>query len=184
VGGEARLNVEELMSRDAAAIANAYGMRLRIFVSSKVSDLFVVDEILADTIVTAWQRQNELPNEPAALWVWLRETAHNHCRNHVRSKLRRQRLELRLIHETHHATSWDHESEHPGVDRLGAKEIWDQLSYEERWVLRLADRPHVEASAALGLAIGAFRMRLHRLRLRLDELMNAASDSEGPTGGG
>lgn len=165
---------DTLAARDLGAIERCYASRLRIVVAGKFSDSFVIEEIVADTIITAWRRLDELPEDPSALWAWLRETALNHCRNQVRTKVRRERLERRVIDHAELSSGNGPAVHHPGADRITAEEILQLLAPEDRKILAMADSgiSHDQAASKAGIGIGAFRMRLHRVRKRLGVLVD------------
>ena len=158
-----------------ATLVGTYEAKLRVLVASRISDPFAVDEIVSEVVVTAWRRLEELPDDPSARWAWLRNAALNHCRNFVRGKVRRERLERHLVHVASRQVGYhDPAAVQPNAERLAAQAILRQLSDKDMSILLLVDTgiPHDRAAAQLGVGVGAFRMRLHRTRQRLESLLH------------
>lgn len=148
--------------------------RVRSFVRSLIRDEHAADEIMAEVNVVAWRRLPDIPNDEARAMGWLRATARNVVRAHLRARTRRHRLQERVAFQLIGLES----SEPPGdPERLIAEELWTALGADDRELLTWMweDRPQQDMATALGISIGALRMRLLRLRRRLADELDLAS---------
>jgi len=122
------------------------------------------DDIVAEVFLTAWRRLEELPGEPRG---WLLGVARRVASNTRRGDDRRAALRERLV------------AERPACDQLAAPS--SQLA-EALLSLGAADREALtliawdgltqrEAAQVMGIREGAFGVRLHRARKRLQRAM-------------
>lgn len=138
--------------------------------------LGVVDDITGETFLVAWRRLDDVPAEELP---WLLAVAANVLATERRGSARRGALGLRLRAQTRPAElAWDPTAAVADIDgRLAAalaelkpKDLeaillvaWDQLEPNE-------------AATVLGEPAGTFRVRLHRTRARLVELLEHRAD--------
>ena len=134
-----------------------------------------VDDIVSATFRTAWQRLDDIP--PLSVRPWLFGVARNHVLNHVRAERRRKALVdvLGTIQPPSHA-----ELHHGQIDpaRIGTlRSALDQLSDSEREIIQLAawhELMSAEIATVLDIRPNAARVRLHRARQHLSDLVDAA----------
>lgn len=148
--------------------------RVRSFVRSLIRDEHAADEIMAEVNVVAWRRLPDIPNDEARAMGWLRATARNVLRAHLRARTRRHRLQERIAFQLIGLGPSDQPS---GPQRLIAEELWTSLGDDDRQLLTWIweDRSQEEMAADLGISIGALRMRLVRLRRRLADGLDPAA---------
>ncbi|MBT2503885.1 RNA polymerase sigma factor [Curtobacterium sp. ISL-83] len=124
-----------------------------------------VDDVVAETFVAAWQRQDEFRRYPLP---WLYRTARNMMLNAARSENRRTALAVRVRGEFDDADPTD------VAGTVGFRRdlvsAWHRLTGSEQEVLALAiweQLPGAEAAVVLGLTRAGYTMRLSRARRRL-----------------
>jgi RNA polymerase sigma factor (sigma-70 family) len=126
------------------------------------------EEVVADTLLVAWRRRDDLPLGEATL-PWLYAVARRVLANQRRGQARRRRLERLLLRGTATATEPDELSVNPVLAAMR------RLSPGDQEVLRLAaweGLAHAEIGVVLGCSENAAALRLHRARRRLrDELV-------------
>jgi RNA polymerase sigma factor (sigma-70 family) len=127
-----------------------------------------IQDVVADTFLTAWRRFDELPQDPLP---WLFVTARKLIANRHRSTERRGALHQKLVA----GPAWDLEQS----PRSDLSEV------DERLLAAITELPDAEreafmlvawdgldptrASRAAGCSAATFRMRLHRARRRLKQ---------------
>ena len=135
-------------------------------------DRAVAEDVVADTFLTAWRRVGELPEDPLP---WLLGVARRVLANHRRGVGRQDAAtgRLAILHRQH-----EEDPAEDVADRAEVVSAFRRLPQRDREVLALiaweglsADR----AAAALGCSIGAFWVRLHRARSRLDRELRGMS---------
>jgi RNA polymerase sigma factor (sigma-70 family) len=135
------------------------------------------DDIVAETFTAAWRHVGRLPEDPLP---WLYRTAYHCVANDRRSQLRRDRLTDRLT--AHHEVVPDHAA--GVVEEIRVRAALWRLPPREREALMLVGweaLDHRTAAYVVGCSVSAFKVRVHRARRRLAELLAADSslDSEG-----
>ena len=146
----------------------------------------VADELTVTTFEVAWQRWVDVPIDRPLPWLY--GVARRQLANQRRSEQRRGRLRTRLAGARHPGGS------HPAAgsssvdpaatagDALAARQALERLRPDDREALLLVAWEGLDAAAAaasLGISAGAFAVRLHRARERLEELL--PSDPTAPT---
>lgn len=135
-----------------------------------------LDEAVAATFVTAWNKHRAGPSEPDRYRAWIFTIARFEARNQQRSRRRRQQLSERA---SLRSTLSDHlcpDAAAAADDALGealARAV-DELGPDDHALLVLvALRGHNlrDAAAELGWTHGATRMRMVRLRSRLQSVL-------------
>jgi RNA polymerase sigma-70 factor, ECF subfamily len=106
-----------------------------------------VQDVVADTFLTAWRRYPELSGEPLP---WLLGIARRTAANQRRGGARREALHERLRGEERLS------DEPPALDREALTLVaWDGLE-------------HRVAASVMGCSTGAFTVRVHRARRKLE----------------
>lgn len=125
------------------------------------------EDVVAETFTAAWRHIDRLPDDPLP---WLYRTAHNCLSNDRRSTRRRGRLAARLA--AHHQVEPDHA---PGVvEEVRLRAMLWRLPPGEREALMLISwegLDHRTAAYVAGCSASAFKVRLHRARKRLADLL-------------
>lgn len=128
----------------------------------------VVDDIVAETFMTAWRRRDSLPQEARP---WLFRTAHNIMMSTARSQLKQIDLAIR---------SYEPEATPADIERsLDLKVAWRQLPRADQEVIALHVWENLtdgEAAEVLECSRAAFAMRLSRAKRRLTRAMRDASE--------
>jgi RNA polymerase sigma-70 factor (ECF subfamily) len=143
------------------------------FALRRVADRQAAEDVVAETFAVVWRRSERIP-DPALPWLYA--IAVRVIANQRRSLRRRSNLEQRLAHEAGTRT--------PGLDptealhlRTGFASAFRRLSESDREVLRLIAWEGLtprEAAAVLGCSHGAFRVRFHRARRKLEKHLAAS----------
>jgi RNA polymerase sigma factor (sigma-70 family) len=137
-----------------------------------------VDDIVAETFVTAWRKQDEMAVAPLP---WLYRTARNTMLNAMRSEGRRVALHVRVAGDA--ATDVGRDPAAMISERGRLVDAWRQLDPLDREVLALQaweGMSAAESAAVLGISRAACSMRSSRARRRLGSLL-AAADAATPT---
>jgi RNA polymerase sigma factor (sigma-70 family) len=139
-------------------------------------------DVLADTMLVAWRRLDEVPSGEAAR-PWLYGVARHVLANHRRGSGRRDRLRERLGTQVQDAVA---DGTQPVADGLWARAALARLGEEDREVLTLTaweGLAPAEVAVVLGLPAVTVRTRLHRARARLRvELEASAGERSEPSG--
>jgi RNA polymerase sigma factor (sigma-70 family) len=181
--GEARERFE--------ASFRAHYADLLAFALRRVDGRHAAEDAVAETFAVAWRRRDVIPDRPLA---WLYAIALRVIANQRRAGRRRGRLNERLEAEFDRSRAADHAEASAGRDALAT--AFGRLSESDREVLRLIAWDGLapeEAARVIGCSHGAFRVRLHRARRRLEKQLAAsghkpigrhsgATDSLGGTG--
>jgi RNA polymerase sigma-70 factor (ECF subfamily) len=130
-------------------------------------ELSAVDDVVATTFLTLWRRLDSLPRESPRPWVY--GVARRCVANHLRSSRRQSALVTRL----EIASANPHDGELVPDDRTEELlRCFSELSRTDQEVLSLSVWERLsasEAAAVLGCSAVAYRLRLHRARMRLRE---------------
>ncbi|MCB0121812.1 MAG: RNA polymerase sigma factor, partial [Caldilineaceae bacterium] len=144
-------------------------------------DPAAADDLVQETLITAWQRQDQL-TDPSGLSAWLATIARNHYRHWVRSRSRRQKYIVApettyapLTDDPTLAASWDLDAT---LDREEMVDLLDramgQLPTDTQTLLvshYIDETPQAELAAAMGIKAGAVAGRLHRGKEMLRQLL-------------
>jgi len=135
-------------------------------------------DIVAETMLVAWRRIDELPDDGTAL-LWLYGVARRVLANHRRGTLRRERLGERLRRQLVTVTPDPSDA----IDSASTiRQAMAQLSEEDRELIMLTsweDLDQREIAVVLGVSPGAVRTRLHRARGRLRKVLGDSFESRG-----
>jgi RNA polymerase sigma-70 factor (ECF subfamily) len=156
---------------ESAAFAELYGRchrAVRDFCRRRVEpDL--VDDVVAETFLTAWRRLDDVPTGAQAL-VWLYGVAYRVIGHQRRSATRRRRLEARLRAVASRPGVAADERVIDGVDYRLVLAAAACLGDTDAEVLRLVaweQLPVADVATVLGVDANAVRQRLHRARRNL-----------------
>jgi RNA polymerase sigma factor (sigma-70 family) len=161
--GEERVRFEESFRAHYADVL-AFALR-------RVDGRHAAEDAVAETFAVAWRRRDLVPDEPLA---WLYAIALRVIANQRRAGGRRQRLDQRLRDE-YDPRGADHAEASARRDAFAT--AFGRLSDGDREVLRLVAWDGLspeEAARVLGCSHGAFRVRLHRARRRLEKQLAAS----------
>jgi RNA polymerase sigma-70 factor (ECF subfamily) len=162
---------EEARERFEASF-NAHYADLLAFALRRVDDRHSAEDVVAETFAVAWRRRDVIPDRPLA---WLYAIALRVIANQRRARGRRRRLTERLEAEFDGSRGVDHAE--AGARRDAFATAFGRLSDGDREVLRLVawdGLAPAEAARVIGCSHGAFRVRLHRARRRLEKQLAAS----------
>ena len=131
-----------------------------------------VDDVVAATFMTAWQRFDDIPLD--AQRPWLFGTARNHIRNARRSDRRHLALvdaiDTDPTSRVHHADAGDDVGVHSVLDAIR------DLDEDDRELMLMTgwfELTPTEIASILGEQPGTIRVRLHRVRQRLTDRLDS-----------
>ena len=139
-----------------------------------------VDDVVAETFLTAWRRLADVPEgEPALLWLY--RVAYRLVGHEYRSTSRRRRLGLRVaaLPSPVAPSPEQHVADDDEIQRV--LQAAEQLNESDAEVLRLSGWEHLqhdEIAAVLGIAPNAVRQRLHRARRNLTKAYQRLESSD------
>lgn len=145
---------EQLYERHCGAV--------RAYVRRRVDD-DAVDDVLADTWLTAWRRRDSLPEDVAP---WLYATARRVLANHRRGARRRVALFRRMAEQPQHIR------DAPGSGLAVALSALSDSDRETLMLVAWEGLDHAAAGRVLGCSANAFGVRLHRARARLARVLS------------
>jgi len=125
-------------------------------------------EIVADTFLAAWRHLDSLPADPVP---WLYRAAAFEIANHRRRAARVAELNVRVSRLD---TAHESDVAETVVAASAFRAALAALSDSDREVLFLAAWEQLapaQAAAVLGCSVAGYRVRLHRARRRLDDLV-------------
>jgi RNA polymerase sigma factor (sigma-70 family) len=126
----------------------------------------LAQEIVAETFLVAWRRIDDVPVSPTP---WLYRIALYEIANLRRRQAKAFRLRDAL--QEHHVSLSRQGESHEATDLADAVAVaFETLKPRDQEILRLAawdQLSAVEGAAVLQCSISAYRMRLHRARMRL-----------------
>jgi len=130
------------------------------------------DDIVAATFRTAWVRFDDIPH--SAQRAWLFGVARNHVLNYIRSERRREALVVAIGSVQPAAEVELHHGQIDPIQYEPLLQAIEQLSTPEREIIQLAvwhEMQPSEIATVLGIRSGAARVRLHRARQHLEQLV-------------
>jgi len=139
-------------------------------------------DVVAETFAIAWRRRSDLPPDPDDARPWLFGIARNCLANALRGTGRAGRLGARLAASLGPDAVPDPAEVHErSADARQVRTALLTLSEEDRELLSLIaweGLTPTQAAAALGLAAGTARVRLHRARGRLRAALAVPTSAE------
>jgi RNA polymerase sigma-70 factor, ECF subfamily len=148
---------------------------LRRYAVRRVENRAAIEDVLAETFVTAWRRRDQMPDPELP---WLFGICHKVIANQRRSTKRRLRLLTRL---RANRVDMGRDPAEILAERSEIGTAFARLSDSQREVLRLVaweGLSAAEASAAVGCSPAAFRVRLHRARTELAKHLDSAGHEQ------
>lgn len=152
--------------------------RLFRYVHRQLADAASSEDVCADVFVVLWRRREIVPVGDDDLVAWLFVVARNLVLNRQRSHRREQRLVARFRDELLSSKQPASPSSAQGLTRQQATDAFARLGAADREILALVAWDGLgpeQVAAVLGCSPGAFRVRLHRARRRLEKGMADAS---------
>lgn len=134
------------------------------------------EDAVAETFTVAWRRLDDVPPPPGAR-PWLFGVARRVLANQRRGDQRRQRLHLRLVHDSSRRVAAGADQE-AGLSAV--MEALGTLSDDDQELLRLVaweGLANAEVAVVLACSPGNVAVRLHRARKRLDKALRASGGS-------
>lgn len=127
------------------------------------------EDVVAEAMVVAWRRIDEVPEDDHEQRLWLYAVARRTLANHHRGNKRAERLPQRLIVLTGDAPAADVTIEDAVDVELG---LWalQQLSDDDQELVRLAlweELSRADIAQVIGTSVPNVAVRLHRARERL-----------------
>ena len=133
-----------------------------------------VDDVVAETFLTAWRKVDQLPAIDEAL-PWLYGIAYRELMHHWRGSSRRRRLEGRLASLGVDAPRPPEEYIVSSYESRAVLEATSRLKATDQEILRLSlweELPHADIAAVLDLNEDAVRQRLSRALKNLTREFN------------
>ena len=135
------------------------------------------DEVTAATFLALWQLRSRVRVVGGSVLPWLLVTAGNLARNHGRLAQRYRKVLARMPRDSDGADASVIVGERDlAVRRAGALgDALDRLPAKDAQLIALTAFDEIsitDAAAVLGISPGAARVRLHRARLRLQDLID------------
>ncbi len=139
----------------------------------------IVEDVVSETFLVAWRALDSVPGEPLP-WLYgvARRTLANHRRGHLRSAALSARLARTLVPPLEQEGLLSEEVEPQLRDALLT------LTVREREALLLVaweGLSPAQAASALGCSSAAFRVRLHRARGHLAQMLERAPSEAAQT---
>jgi RNA polymerase sigma-70 factor (ECF subfamily) len=153
----------------------AHHDRVLGYLLRRVSNRGDIDDLVAETFLTAWRRLDDVPADSGAL-PWLYAVARRVLANHRRGENRRTALADRLREAPATRTTGAADPEAATV----AAAAWGELPERDRELLSLMAWEGLDTSQVaivLGCSRNAVRIRLHRARGRFERLLTADGDT-------
>jgi RNA polymerase sigma factor (sigma-70 family) len=145
----------------------------------------VAEDVVAMVFYEAWRRRANVRIVNDSILPWLLITTNNTLRNHVRQQRRYRHFLTQLPPPEDSADIAEDiaQADESQLQASALKEAFAQLRPPERDVLTLCVLEGMgakEAGAALGIADGTVKSRLHRAKSRLGTLYNQVMHEEEP----
>ena len=139
------------------------------------------EDVVADAMLAAWRRVDDLPPDPGEARAWVFGIARNCLLNDARSTRRSDALGVRLAD----VAGLAQDAAESVVARVDLAAAWERLTDHEQDVLALTvldGLTSAQAGAVLGITANAYRLRLSRARATLRRgLQGAASRATAPS---
>lgn len=142
------------------------------------------EDVVADVMLVAWRRLDDVPSDLSAARGWLFGVAHKTLQNARRSGARSEAVAVRLAQVREGPAD---DGQHPDLiaERIDIATAWPHLSalHQEAIALSVLDELTApEAARVLGITPVAFRLRLSRARRTLRRLIDSTTTEDGLPG--
>jgi RNA polymerase sigma-70 factor (ECF subfamily) len=152
-------------ARRFTALFREHHALVRAFASRRVGG-DVAEEIVSETFLVAWRRLDDIPETPVP---WLYRVALFEIANLRRRMATTSRLQFALV-ANRHVTGTESDAEEFSALAHAVGIAFESLGPPDQEILRLAAWEQLsaaEGAAVLHCSVSAYRMRLHRARIRL-----------------
>lgn len=173
--------------RFRAVYADAYDDVLR-FVQRRVDPRHVdpghAEDVVAEAMLAAWRRVEELPGELGDARAWLFGIARNCLLNASRSHRRQDALAVRVARIEPGAARTTPDGADAVAERIDLAAAWSELSATDQEALGLTvfeGLTSTRAGAVLGITDTAYRLRLSRARRALRRRLEGADSRPAAT---
>jgi len=173
----------------AGELFTVYHDRIRRFIASMIRDAAEAEDLTQETFLRA-HRQQETLRDPNAARGWLYRIATHVCVDHLRKHGREVSVDTEA--GTHHGrqAAPEYPSAHERVERAETsacvQRCLDYLPDSYRAVILLCEAHGLtaaEIAELLGVNVGTIKIRLHRARRRLLEVMEIGCTVSGRNSG-
>ncbi|MCM2294580.1 RNA polymerase sigma factor [Allorhizobium sp. BGMRC 0089] len=149
---------------------------LRAFAISLAGRHDVADDLVQDTIMKAWAKQDHFePGTNMKAWLF------TILRNEFYSQMRKKGREISDPDGIFTSQMAVHPEQYGSLDLQDFRKALDQLPSEQREAIILVGASgfaYEEAAEICGCAVGTIKSRINRARNRLQELLGLESDEE------
>ncbi|MCA9259813.1 MAG: sigma-70 family RNA polymerase sigma factor [Planctomycetales bacterium] len=155
-------------------LIHRFGAQLQRLVSRLTSGSSECDDLVQETLLTAWRQAGSFRGE-GSLEGWLRRIAVNRCRSHMRRKEALRRVwQTFAMQRAGRLNASNPTSRNEPLERL--QEALARIGSQDREVIVLFYLEQLsgeEVAEALNTSVAAVHMRLKRARERLRKLLEA-----------
>jgi RNA polymerase sigma factor (sigma-70 family) len=174
--------LQAMAKKDSSALEELYqrhGPRLLAYLSARLGDAGLAEEVLQDVMLSAWQNASRFRSECRVV-TWLMAIARNRAINAFHRKLSASSAAL-FIEDPYLARIG---KKSPGIEKVGAYEGVQAallaLSVEQRETLELVFFHGLslgETAYIQGISTGTVKSRLHRAKARIRGIMESEAKS-------
>ncbi|GAB95917.1 putative RNA polymerase ECF-type sigma factor [Kineosphaera limosa NBRC 100340] len=170
---------EEREARYRVVFAHTYPDVLAF--AQRRSDPHRAEDVVAEAMLTAWRRIDDLPYDLGEARAWIFGIARNCLLNDDRSRRRQNAVAVRIAAAPRPADEPD--AADRAADRVDLSAAWADLSESEQETLALTaldGLDSTQAGAVLGITATAYRLRLSRARRALRRRLEGAATGDAP----
>jgi len=174
---------------ETGELFTAYHDRIRRYISGMVRDPAEAEDLTQETFLRAHCRQETL-RDPNAARGWLYRIATHVCLDRLRTRVRQPSLDSAQEPEHGRAMALETPPAHERLERAETsacvQRCLDYLPDSYRAVILLFEAHGLtapEIAELLGVSVGTVKIRLHRARRRLQEVMEIGCTVSGKSSG-
>ena len=171
------------MTDDAASIERSFKRdllaalpNLRAFAESLTGRHHVADDLVQDTIMKAWAKQDHFePGTNMKAWLF------TILRNEFYSQMRKRGREVSDSDGFFTAQLSTHPQQYGSLDLQDFKKALDQLPSDQREAIILVGASgfaYEEAAVICGCAVGTIKSRINRARNKLQEILGVSGEGD------